>query len=72
MASPGWSAELKLAGAGGEPVDLRRTITSHGLVDLPPMRPDPDWRALEITLPLAGGPPRTVRIAESGPGSALV
>jgi 3-methyladenine DNA glycosylase/8-oxoguanine DNA glycosylase len=70
--SPSWSAELKLAGAGGEPVDLRRTITSHGLVDLPPMRPDPDGRALEITLPLAGGRPRTVRIAEGRPGRALV
>ena len=72
MASPTWSAELKLAGAGGEPVDLRRTITSHGLVDLPPMRPDPDGRALEITLPLPGGRPRTIRIAEGRPGRALV
>ena len=72
MASTAWSAEVKLAGAGGEPVDLQRTITSHGLVDLPPMRPDPDGRALEITLPLAGGRPRTVRIAENGPGRALV
>ena len=72
MASPGWSAELELVGAGGEPVDLQRTITSHGLVDLPPMRPAPDGRALEITLPLAGGRPRTLRIAEGGPGRALV
>ena len=72
MASPGWSAELELVGAGGEPVDLQRTITSHGLVDLPPMRPAPDGRALEITLPLAGGRPRTIRIAEGGPGRALV
>jgi 3-methyladenine DNA glycosylase/8-oxoguanine DNA glycosylase len=72
MARAAWSAELTLAGAGGEPVDLRRTITSHGLVDLPPMRPDPDGRALEITLPLAGGRPRTVRVAEGGPGRALV
>jgi len=72
MASRTWGAELTLAGAGGEPVDLRRTITSHGLVDLPPMRPDADGRALEITLPLAGGRPRTVRIAEGRPGRALV
>jgi 3-methyladenine DNA glycosylase/8-oxoguanine DNA glycosylase len=70
--TPAWSAELTLAGAGGEPVDLRRTINSHGLVDLPPMRPDPDGRALEITLPLAGGRPRTVRVAEGRPGHALV
>jgi 3-methyladenine DNA glycosylase/8-oxoguanine DNA glycosylase len=72
VASSAWSAELTLTGGGGEPVDLRRTITSHGLVDLPPMRPDPDGRALEITLPLAGGRPRTVQIAEGRPGRALV
>ena len=31
-----WSAELELRGAGGEPVDFLRTITSHGVADLPP------------------------------------
>ena len=31
-----WSAELELVGAGGEPVDLWRTLTSHGVADLPP------------------------------------
>jgi hypothetical protein len=31
-----WSAELELKGAGGEPVDFLRTITSHGVADLPP------------------------------------
>ena len=72
MASPAWSAELPLVGQGGEPVDLRRTITSHGLVDLPPMRPQPDGRALEITLPLSNGQARTVRIAEGPDGVALV
>ena len=35
MARP-WSAELQLVGAGGEPVDLRRTLVSHGVADLPP------------------------------------
>lgn len=32
--------ELKLVGAGGEPVDLRRTVASHGVADLPPNRID--------------------------------
>jgi 3-methyladenine DNA glycosylase/8-oxoguanine DNA glycosylase len=64
--------ELRLQGAGGEPVDLRRTITSHGLVDLPPMRPEDDGRILEVTLPLAGSRPRTVRIAEGRRGHAAV
>ena len=72
MNNPRWRAELPLVGAGGEPVDLRRTIASHGLVDLPPMRPEPDSSALEITLPLPSGRPRTVRIAEGVPGVAVV
>jgi N-glycosylase/DNA lyase len=65
------AAELELRGAGGEPVDLWRTIQSHGLVDLPPMRIDDDARALEVTLPLPRGP-RTVRIRETAPGRAAI
>jgi len=64
--------ELPLRGAGGEPVDLTRTIASHGLVDLPPMRPDEDGRALEVTLPLSGSRPRTARIAQGRPEQAAV
>ena len=45
-----WSAELELVGAGGEPVDLGRTLLSHGFVELPPMRIDEDVPALEVTL----------------------
>lgn len=72
MSSAGWSKEIPLVGAGGEPVDLWRSIQSHGLVDLPPMRIDEDARALEITVPLPRGRPRTVRIAEGRPGHARV
>jgi 3-methyladenine DNA glycosylase/8-oxoguanine DNA glycosylase len=72
VSSAAWSAELPLAGAGGEPVDLWRTIQSHGLVDLPPMRIDEDARALEITVPLPRARPRTVWIAEGRPGHARV
>lgn len=67
-----WSAELPLVGAGGEPVDLWRTVNSHGVVDLPPMRIDEEARALEATLPLDGRPPRAVRIVEGGPALALI
>ena len=56
--------EFRLTGAGGEPVDLVRTLNSHGFVDLPPLRPAPDYRSLEITIPLGRGKPRTVRIHE--------
>jgi 3-methyladenine DNA glycosylase/8-oxoguanine DNA glycosylase len=64
--------ELPLVGAGGEPVDLRRTINSHGLVDLPPMRPYDGGRALEVTVPLPRGRPRTARVTEGRPGLAVV
>jgi N-glycosylase/DNA lyase len=72
VARAAWSAELPLEGAGGEPVDLRRTIESHGLVELPPMRVAPGSRALEITVPLRKARPRTARIAEGRAGHAVV
>jgi 3-methyladenine DNA glycosylase/8-oxoguanine DNA glycosylase len=59
-----WSAEFELVGAGGEPVDLWRTIMSHGVVDLPPLRVDVERRVLEVTLALPHGRPRTVEISE--------
>jgi N-glycosylase/DNA lyase len=64
------SAELALRGAGGEPVDLRRTIASHGVADLPPNRIDEDAWTLELTLPLDGKTPRTVVVSEGRPGYA--
>jgi 3-methyladenine DNA glycosylase/8-oxoguanine DNA glycosylase len=66
-----WRAELPLAGAGGEPVDLWRTIASHGLVSLPPAQIDEDARILEITVPLNGGA-RTLRVSGDVSGNALV
>jgi 3-methyladenine DNA glycosylase/8-oxoguanine DNA glycosylase len=62
-----WTAELPLVGAGGERVDLVRTLTSHGVADLPPNRIDEDARTLEVTLRPARGRPRIVRLA---PGRA--
>jgi 3-methyladenine DNA glycosylase/8-oxoguanine DNA glycosylase len=72
MPSPVWSAELALAGAGGESVDLWRSIQSHGLVDLPPMQIDEEARTLEITVPLPRSKPRTVLIGEGIPGNARI
>ena len=62
------AVEFPLVGAGGEPVDLVRTLNSHGFVDLPPMRPAADYRSLEITLRAGRGRPRTVRIHAGGDG----
>jgi 3-methyladenine DNA glycosylase/8-oxoguanine DNA glycosylase len=67
-----YTMKLPLVGAGGEPVDLWRTIDSHGLTALPPMRPDPVTRSLEATLPLDGRRPRVVRLSAGEPGSAHI
>jgi N-glycosylase/DNA lyase len=69
---PSRSDDLLLRGAGGEPVDLWRTINSHGLVALPPMRIDDDARALEVTLAVPRARPRTVLVAEAGADRAGV
>jgi 3-methyladenine DNA glycosylase/8-oxoguanine DNA glycosylase len=67
-----WTTELRLRGAGGEPVDLRRTIYSHGVADLPPMRASTDARVLEATLAPNGYRPRTVRIHAGRRGRAAL
>jgi 3-methyladenine DNA glycosylase/8-oxoguanine DNA glycosylase len=72
MAGPSTGAELALVGAGGEPVDLWRTISSHGVADLPPNRIDDEQRTLEVTLAVARGKPRTAVISQGRPGYARV
>ncbi len=57
-------ALIELRGAGGEPVDLRRTLGSHGVAELPPMALDADGRGGAVTLASPEGP-RTVRLAEA-------
>jgi 3-methyladenine DNA glycosylase/8-oxoguanine DNA glycosylase len=61
-------SQFRLVGAGGEPVDLWRTIASHGVADLPPNRIDEDARTLQVTVPLEGQRPRTVRVSAGRPG----
>jgi N-glycosylase/DNA lyase len=64
--------EIRLHGAGGEPVDLWRTLNSHGMTSLPPMRLDEDSRTLEVTLPSGAGQARTVAISAGRRGYARV
>ena len=65
--------DLPLVGPNGEPVDLARTIMSHGVADLPPARVDEESVAYETTLALAvPARPRTIRIAAGGAGVARV
>ncbi len=51
-----------MSGPGGEPVDLWRTLTSHGFSELSPMRLDEAARSLELTLRVPRGRPRRVLI----------
>jgi N-glycosylase/DNA lyase len=55
---------IPLRGPGGEPVDLHRTLVSHGTFSLPPALLDEERGVVETTVPTGGGP-RQVRI---GPG----
>jgi 3-methyladenine DNA glycosylase/8-oxoguanine DNA glycosylase len=64
--------DLPLVGAGGEPVDLRRTIASHGVAHLPPMLVDGRYESLEATVPLDGVRPRTVVVGGGKAGHGEV
>ena len=64
-------SELPLIGGGGEPVDLKRTLASHGVASLPPSTIDEETWTLEVTLPSGRGA-RTVRLSEGRPGYASV
>jgi 3-methyladenine DNA glycosylase/8-oxoguanine DNA glycosylase len=66
------ASQIELRGAGGEPVDFRRTIASHGVADLPPNRIDEEAWTLELTLPLDGAGPRTVLVSEGRTGYASI
>ncbi len=66
------SSEFSLRGPAGEIVDLRRVFLSHGIASLPPMRVDDAGAWFEVTLPVDGTSPRTVRITQAGPGHGLV
>jgi 3-methyladenine DNA glycosylase/8-oxoguanine DNA glycosylase len=59
------SFDLPLRGPAGEPVDLRRTLASHGTASLPPNLLDEAAVTLEVTVRVPGARPRTVFL---GPG----
>ena len=62
---------VRLVGAGGEPVDLPRTLASHGVASLPPARVDEETWTLETTLAI-GGRARTIRLARGRRGFATI
>ena len=64
--------DVPLAGPRGEPVDLVRTMLSHGVADLPPAHVDEAAGAYETTVALPAGRPRTIRISAGGARTAQV
>ena len=64
--------DLRLRGPGGEPIDLWRTMNSHGFADLPPVLLDATNRTLDLTIQMKRGAPRRVRIGAGRRGSARV
>jgi 3-methyladenine DNA glycosylase/8-oxoguanine DNA glycosylase len=63
------TVEIKLVGAGSEPVDLRRTLASHGVAQLPPAVVDEQAATLETTL-APNGRARSVRLRGGRKGFA--
>jgi 3-methyladenine DNA glycosylase/8-oxoguanine DNA glycosylase len=66
------SLTTKLAGPGGEPVDLWRTLVSHGVAALPPSVLDEEARTLTVTVPIRAGKPRTIVMREGRRGAARI
>src|SRR5215216_347936 len=56
--------QIALLGAGGEPVDLWRTLVSHGVASLPPSELDEEAHVLTVTVPVRRAKARTIRIRE--------
>ena len=55
---------LELRAPGGEPVDLWRTMVSHGFAGLSPTVVDEEHRTLAFTVRVPGGRPRRIRVSE--------
>ena len=56
--------DLALRAPGGEPVDLWRTLVSHGFAELSPTVLDEEHRSLGLTVRVPGGRPRRVKVSE--------
>ncbi|MDQ3958168.1 MAG: Fe-S cluster assembly protein HesB [Actinomycetota bacterium] len=63
---------LPLEGPGGEPVDLPRTLASHGVATLPPMSIDEKTSSFEVTLPVPRARPRVVQVRPGQRGTVRI
>jgi N-glycosylase/DNA lyase len=66
------SLSLPLRGAGAEPVDLARTLNSHGFAELAPSALDEEATELRVTIGFRGGRPRRIRIGQGEAGTARI
>jgi 3-methyladenine DNA glycosylase/8-oxoguanine DNA glycosylase len=66
------TVELDLTTPGGEPVDLWRTLISHGFAGLAPTVLDEEARTLSLTVRVPRGRPRRLRVSDAGPRRARV
>ena len=64
--------EVPLLGPAGEPVDLARTLASHGFATLAPLGLDEAARTLEVTIRPVRGRPRRARIGPGRRGRARI
>ena len=64
------TVRLALEAPGGEPVDLWRTLISHGFAGLAPTALDEEHRTLELTVRVPPGRPRRIRISDGTIGFA--
>lgn len=63
------SLHLPLVGPGGEPVDLARTLNSHGFAELAPSSLDEGSNTLSITVRVPSARPRRISIGPDPSGS---
>ena len=64
--------ELRLRGPRGEPVDLWRTLVSHGFHELAPTSLDEANRSLSLTVRVPRGKPRRIAISAGRRGAARI
>ena len=72
MAFVSTSLPLPLRGPSGEPVDLARTLNSHGFAELAPTMLDEPTTTLSVTVRVPGARPRRIRIGPGTGGDARV
>ncbi len=67
-----WSTTIALRGSGGEPVDLRRCVMSHGLTHLPPMTVHDDDSGFDVVLAMPRGRPLRTTVRPAGKQRARI